>query len=422
MMKFKNYTLISLGAFLLIFLIISSCARTPSPALSISPPSQEQPTSKAEFKIGELTINPQNIHAGEQLQVSANIQNTSSQDEIYCAILKIDDQITDRKDLKIVANQANTVDFIIAGLTEGEHTIDIGSSEATVSISPSDKIAFVADRGNKYGFEILTMYSDGTHITDITKSGSRDVWPTWSPDGTKIAFGSVREWHGMRSIYVMDADGQNIKCLTPEKTDCEFPSWSPDGSKIAYCSSKLASSGTEYIALDIFIMNTDGSDKTAVTQHGAITTNACPSWFPNSQRIAYVTNRGGLWEIYSINIDGSDAIKYDVCIEHQYGLKFPSGQFPRIAVSPDGESLAFDYIDNLKRSEIYVLSIDTGEIKKLTNQMAGNSYTPSWSPDGKRIAFSSEIANGTGIFIVDVDSNNIPRFTNQYGYFPVWQR
>jgi len=291
-----------------------------------------------------------------------------------------------------------------------------------VPIEPIDKIAFVKYRIDKYGLDIYVMNSDGTNIEDITKSGSRDVWPTWSPDGTKIAFGSIREWHSMRSIYVMDSDGKNVKCLTPEKTDCEFPSWSPDGKKIAYCSSKLASSGMEFMALDVFVMNADGSDKMPVTQHGALTTNACPSWFPDSQRIAYVSNRGGLWEIYSINSDGSDARKYDVCIDNQCGMKYPPGNFPVIAVSPDGASIAFDYLDVLGREDVYLLSINNGAIKNLTQEMAGNSYNPSWSPDGMRIAFSSEITNVTGIYIMDVEGNTTPKFTNQYGYLPAWQR
>ena len=291
-----------------------------------------------------------------------------------------------------------------------------------VPAKPQGKIAFMDYRTDKYGLDIYVMNSDGTNIEDITKSGSRDVWPTWSPDGTKIAFGSIREWHTMRSIYVMDADGKNVNCLTPEKTDCEFPAWSPDGKKIAYCSSKLASHGMEYMALDIFVMNTDGTDKIPVTQHGEITTNACPSWFPDSQRIAYVSNREGLWQIYSINSDGSDARKYDVCIGHQCGLKYPSGYFPVIAVSPDGASIAFDYLDVLGRKDIYILSINNGEIKNLTNEIAGNSYGPSWSPDGKKIAFASEIAHDTGIFIMDIEGNNKPKFTQQYGDLPAWSK
>lgn len=291
-----------------------------------------------------------------------------------------------------------------------------------VPIEQIGKIAFVDNRNPNYGLDIYTMNSDGTNVKDITESGSRDVWPTWSPDGTKIAFGSIREWHMMRSIYIMDSDGKNVKCLTPEKTDCEFPSWSPDGKKIAYCSSKLASAGTEFMALDIFVMNTDGSDKIPVTQHGSLTTNACPSWFPDSQRIAYVSNREGVWNIYSINIDGSDARKYDVCINNQCGMKYPSGYFPTIAVSPDGASIAFDYLDVLGRKDVYLLSINNGAIKNLTQEMAGSSYNPGWSPDGIRIAFSSDIAHGTGIYIMDVGSNTTPKFTNQYGYLPAWQK
>lgn len=423
MMKLKYFFVLMLGSSFLIFFTISSCAHPSLPANPVTEPSQEQPTSsQVEFKTGALAVNPENVHAGEKIKVSANVQNIGSQDGIYTAILLVDGQPSDKKEIDIPANQVNSVEFIVAGLAAGKHTINLGASQISITISPSEKITFADYRSDKYGWEIFTMNSDGTHVTDVTKSASRDVWPTWSPDGTKIAFGSTREWHGMRSIYVMDADGQNVKCLTSEVTDCEFPSWSPDGQKIAYCSSKLASHGTEFMALDIFVMDPDGSNKIAVTQHGAITTNTCPSWFPDSNRIAYVSNRGGLWKIYSVNIDGSDAKQYDVCINNQCGMKYPAGQFPRISVSPDGASIAFDYISGLGRQDVYVLSIHNGEIINLTHEMTGNNYTPCWSTDGKRIAFSSEITNGTGIFIVDIEGNNMPKFTNQYGYFPVWQR
>jgi Tol biopolymer transport system component len=80
----------------------------------------------------------------------------------------------------------------------------------------------VSDRdGNT---EIYVMDADGSNQTRLTNSPWVDNWPSWSPDGSKIAFASDRDG-GNWEIYVMDADGSSQTRLTDNSADDVYPDW-----------------------------------------------------------------------------------------------------------------------------------------------------------------------------------------------------
>ena len=79
-----------------------------------------------------------------------------------------------------------------------------------------------------------------------------DTDPAWSPDGTRIAFGSNRD--GDRDIYVMDADGGNVQQLTDDPESDRDPAWSPDGTRIAFTRNG-----------DIYVMDADGGNVQLLT-------------------------------------------------------------------------------------------------------------------------------------------------------------
>jgi TolB protein len=305
---------------------------------------------------------------------------------------------------------------------------------------PQGKIAFVRDCGSNLNWDIFTVDSDGNNIIDITNKAGNDLWPSWSPDGKQITFQSSREWHGYPSIYVMDADGRNAKCLTPEQTACQFPAWSPNGKSIAYATSKLSLRGTKF--LNIFTMDTNGDNKNAVSP--AVTTSrtassqSCPSWFPDSHKIAYASNNEGPWEICEVSVgntvpdllipDTSESKRYHICIDHTCGLIFPPTEpflqpnsFPALAVSPDGKTIVFDYRNLTGKRDIYSLSVDDETVKCLTCGLNGNSYFSTWSPDGSRIAFTLEVDGNTDIYIMNADGSH-PALLVKNGMFPSWSR
>lgn len=100
------------------------------------------------------------------------------------------------------------------------------------------KIAFTSDRdlpginGNS-GFEIYVMNADGSDAVRLTNNSSQDVGPSWAPDGTRIAFTSLRD--GLPVVYVMNSDGSNQINLTQSTfLDSSDAEWSPDGTTIAF--------------------------------------------------------------------------------------------------------------------------------------------------------------------------------------------
>jgi len=108
------------------------------------------------------------------------------------------------------------------------------------------------------------MNADGTQVRQLTDNDVWEAFPTWSPDGTRIAFVSGRD--GDDEIFVMNADGTQVHQLTDNDAVDGRPAWSPDGTRILFTSG----SGDDY---EIFVMNADGTEVYSTGQEGWL-----PSW------------------------------------------------------------------------------------------------------------------------------------------------
>ena len=132
--------------------------------------------------------------------------------------------------------------YITGGYTSNPTRLTNNDAEDAIpSWSPDGtKIAFISDRGGtdkKPIIQIYVMNTDGTNQTNISNDDDRwDAFPSWSSDGTRIAFASERD--GTDQIYTMNTDGTNPTRLTNNDAEDEYPSWSPDGTKIAFTSDR----------------------------------------------------------------------------------------------------------------------------------------------------------------------------------------
>jgi uncharacterized repeat protein (TIGR01451 family) len=294
--------------------------------------------------------------------------------------------------------------------------------------STSNKIAFASNREGIA--QIYSMNSDGSNLFRLTTNAANDESPKWSPNNSRIVFQSDRDnpFCDVFEIYSMNSDGSGQARLTTDINDDRAPVWSPDGSKIAFQSMR---NGVNY---QVYVMNADGSGQVNITNSTSNDTQ--PSWSPDGSKIAFASDRdqAGFPSIYVMNANGSN----------QTRLSFSSNGFldDQPAWSPDGTKVAFtstrdstvatweEWIlrEAVVNKEIYVMNADGSAQARLTNIM-GNDDSPTWSPDGTRIAFRSDRYRDCcdpyeQVWVMNADgSNQVNLSNNQFGdHCPSWSR
>jgi len=245
------------------------------------------------------------------------------------------------------------------------------------------RIAFGSNRDGKG--EIYVMNADGSNVKRLTNNLSDDYGPKWSPDGRKILFDSDRD--GNKEVYVMDADGANQTRLTNNIATDSATSWSPDSSQIAFASNR---DHPNFYNFDIYVMKADGSDVRRIVDDPEY--DAEPRWSPDGKRILFVTGRNGSFDVYLANADGTD----------QRNLTADYDKNDGAAVwSPDGNNIAFvRTIQN--KEQIFVMNADGSNLKRVTNNSANNGR-PAWSPDGSKLVFQTDRDGNFEICVMSVD-------------------
>jgi Tol biopolymer transport system component len=282
--------------------------------------------------------------------------------------------------------------------------------QSTRAVTGSDASIGITNiwRMNQAGSALLPL-------TKITTANVSSGEPVWSPDGSKIAFSSTRALDGSDAantnfavnIWVMNADGSAATPLTRLTVPIAIsPRWSPDGTKILF-SSFRALDGSDTVntntTTNLWIMNADGSNPTPLTRLTAAFAGVLSaSWAPNGSKVVFLsarapngTDAAGPQNIWFVNVDGSGAtpVTKFAAATSQLALGLPPW-------SPDGTTLAFlsdgaldgsDALNVNAVTNLWLVNADGTNARPLTRFTATAEllFPYAWSPDGKRIAFSS---------------------------------
>src|SRR5438105_3303908 len=278
------------------------------------------------------------------------------------------------------------------------------------------KLVFTSTRQDDGGIKLWTMNADGSNPTQLTFESDRgpalpsyvpmsDGGAKWSPDGTKIAFRSNRDYDDAQryTIYIMNYQSRNVQRLLLNQLAglCagigDFD-WSPDGSKFALTVISGENSCQAPFSTNIYTANTDGSGLVRLTNDVNVS-NSSPTWSPDGSQIAFLSGDGdrGYTNIHVMSADGSN--RRQILSSYSWTAHW----------SPDGSKILFAYA-----RQVYTIKPDGTDLRQLTRPPTYYSFGR-WSPDGRRIAVVRDVQNyggGNAIFVMDTDGNGEQNISN----------
>lgn len=273
----------------------------------------------------------------------------------------------------------------------------------------------------------FVMDADGSNVEEVYEfDGTVNVRDAeWSPDGTRVAAEVIM--NGQADIFVLDLETRVPMQLTDSPESDTSPTWSPDGSFIAFASRRWGDfTGRSEIAMIPSI----GGNVIRLTHDGCFQ-DGDPTWIPDGSAVASLPvwtvpplpdlGEPGVADVDDILVAGStDGVGDLFAIDAETGevtnLTADRDDQLSPAWSPDHTRIAFaSDIADPGNLDIFVMNRDGSGLSQLTSHPEGESR-PTWSPDGSQIAFESP----GGIWVVNADGSNPRPIEGTSGGYPSW--
>jgi len=241
----------------------------------------------------------------------------------------------------------------------------------------STRIAYITKQGAHY--ELLVADADGYNPQSIVGSNEPLLSPTWSPDGTRIAYVSLENKKPI--VYIQALASGKRQVLANFRGSNSAPAWAPDGNRLAVTLSRDGGS-------QLYLINADGSGVTRLMNSPGIDTEA--NFAPDGKSILFTSDRGGSPQIYRLTL-ATGAVER-MTFDGSYNVS------PRHL--PDGKGFVFVRRDG-GRFNLAIEDFATRQVQVLTQ--GGADESPSVAPNGKLILYESD--EGTRGILAAVSSD-----------------
>jgi TolB protein len=259
-----------------------------------------------------------------------------------------------------------------AGLRSSGHQIADAVFEKILGIKGafSTRIAYILVLGRvpNRTYQLMVADADGENARIVMQSREPLMSPSWSPDGSSLAYVSFEE--RLPSIYIQTLKSGERRRVSAHAGVNQAPAWSPDGKKLAMVLS------TREGNLDVYVMDLGTQALTRITDDPGIDTE--PQWSKDGQSLYFTSDRAGGPQIYKVGINRGDKPRR---------LTFQGSYSARSRVSPDESQLAFV---TQEEGAFRIATMDLkgrNEMQVLTKGRFDAS--PSYAPNGAVIIYAT---------------------------------